>query len=56
MTSLCIVYIVNRPPGRERSDANVHALMKLNVFAVMFPLESGKLLKDIALYFSSCLK
>ncbi len=38
------------------SDANVRALVKLNVFAVMVPMEAEKLLKEITPYFSSYLK
>ncbi len=45
-----------RMRAAARSDANVHALVKLNVFAVMFPLESGKMLKELTPYFSSYLK
>ncbi len=39
-----------------RSDANVRALVTLNVFAVMVPVEAEKMLKDITPYFSSYLK
>lgn len=39
-----------------RSDANVHALVKLNVFAVMLPVEAEKMLKDITPSFASYLK
>lgn len=39
-----------------RSDANVHALVKLNVFAVMMPIEAEKLLKEVAPSFASYLK
>jgi hypothetical protein len=45
-----------RMRAAARSDANVHALVKLNVFAVMFPLEAGKMLKEITPYFLSYLK
>ena len=39
-----------------RSDANVHALVKLNVFAVMVPVVAENMLKEITPYFSSYLK
>jgi hypothetical protein len=39
-----------------RSDANVHALVKLNVFAVMLPVEAEKMLKEITPSFASYLK
>jgi hypothetical protein len=39
-----------------KSDANIHALVKLNVFAVMVPVEAEKTLKAITPYFSSYLK
>jgi hypothetical protein len=45
-----------RMRAAARSDANVHALVKLNVFAVMLPLETEKMLKEITPYFSSYLK
>jgi hypothetical protein len=39
-----------------RSDANVDALVNLNVFAVMVPLVADKMLKEITPYFSAYLK
>jgi hypothetical protein len=39
-----------------RSDANVHALVNLNVFAVMVPLVAEKMLKEMTSCFSSYLK
>lgn len=39
-----------------QSDANVRALVKLNVFAVMVPLEAEKVLKTITPNFSAYLK
>ena len=39
-----------------RSDANVHALVNLNVFALMVPIAAEKMLKEMAPYFSSYLK
>ena len=45
-----------RMRAAARSDANIHALVKLNVFAVMVPLEAEKLLKEITPSFSSYLK
>ncbi len=45
-----------RMRAAARNDANVHALVKLNVFAVMFPMEADKILKKIAPYFASYLK
>ncbi len=39
-----------------RSDTNVHALVNLNVFAVMVPLVAEKMLKEITPYFSAYLK
>jgi hypothetical protein len=39
-----------------RSDANVHALVNLNVFALMVPMAAEKMLKEMAPYFSSYLK
>ncbi len=39
-----------------RRDANVDALVNLNVFAVMFPLVADKMLKEITPYFSAYLK
>ncbi len=39
-----------------RSDANVHALVNLNVFAIMVPMAAEKMLKEMAPYFSSYLK
>ncbi len=52
---------VNRDFGKRmktaaRSDANVHALVNLNVFAVMFPLVAEEMLKEITPYFSSYMK
>ena len=40
----------------SQSDANVRALVKLNVFAVMVPLEAEKVLKEIAPNYSAYLK
>ncbi len=45
-----------RMRAAAKSDANVHALVKLNVFAVMVPMEAQKMLKEITPYFSSYLK
>lgn len=42
-----------RMRAAARSDANIHALVKLNVFAVMVPIEAKKVLKEIAPSFSS---
>jgi hypothetical protein len=39
-----------------RSDANVHALVNLNVFALMVPMAAEKMLKEMAPYFSAYLK
>jgi hypothetical protein len=39
-----------------RNDAHVHALVKLNVFAVMLPIEAEKLLKEITPSFAWYLK
>lgn len=39
-----------------RSDANVHALVNLNVFAVMVPLAAEKMLAEMTPCFSSYLK
>ena len=39
-----------------RSDANVHALVNLNVFALMVPMVAEKMLKEMAPYFSAYLK
>ncbi len=35
-----------------RNDANVHALVNLNVFAVMVPMKAENMMKEIAPYFS----
>jgi hypothetical protein len=40
----------------SQSDANVRALVKLNVFAVMVPLEAEKILKEITPNFTAYLK
>jgi hypothetical protein len=40
----------------SQSDANVRALVKLNVFAVMVPLEAEKVLKDLSANYSAYLK
>lgn len=45
-----------RMRAAAKSDANLHAIVKLNVFAVMVPLEAEKLLKEITPSFSSYLK
>jgi hypothetical protein len=45
-----------RMRAAAKSDANIHALVKLNVFAVMVPVEAEKTLKEITPYFSSYLK
>jgi Domain of unknown function (DUF6901) len=45
-----------RMRAAAKSDANIHALVKLNVFAVMVPVEAEKVLKEIAPYFFSYLK
>ncbi len=45
-----------RMRAAAKSDANVHAVVKLNVFAVMVPIEAEKLLKEITSSFSSYLK
>ena len=45
-----------RMRAAARSDANIHALVKLNVFAVMVPIEAKKILKQIAPSFSSYLR
>jgi hypothetical protein len=39
-----------------RSDANVHALVNLNVFALMVPMAAEKMLKEMTPYFTSYLK
>jgi len=39
-----------------KNDANVHALVNLNVFAVMVPMVAESMLKEISPYFSSYLK
>ncbi len=45
-----------RMRAAAKSDANVHALVKLNVFAVMMPVEADKMLKEITPSFSSYLR
>ncbi len=45
-----------RMRAAAKSDANIHALVKLNVFAVMMPIEAEKMLKEITPSFSSYLK
>ena len=45
-----------RMRAAAESDANIHALVKLNVFAVMMPVEAEKTLKEITPSFSSYLK
>jgi metal-sulfur cluster biosynthetic enzyme len=45
-----------RMRAAAESDANIHALVKLNVFAVMVPVEAEKILKKITPLFSSYLK
>jgi len=45
-----------RMRAAAKSDANIHALVKLNVFAVMVPLEAEKTLKEITTSFSSYLR
>jgi hypothetical protein len=55
------VKIVNKDFGvrmraAAKSDANIHALVKLNVFAVMVPIEAEKTLREIAASFSSYLR
>jgi hypothetical protein len=40
----------------SRSDANVHALVKLNVSAVMVPVTAENMVKEMTPYFSSYLK
>ena len=42
--------------GMRHEYANIHALVKLNVFAVMMPVEAEKTLKEITPSFSSYLK
>ncbi len=39
-----------------RSDTNIHALVNLNVFAVMVPIVAENMLKEISPYFSYYLK
>ena len=46
----------HRMIAAARSDANVHALVNLNVFAVMVPTAAEKMLKEITPYFSAYLK
>jgi hypothetical protein len=45
-----------RMRAAAKSDANVHALVKLNVFAVMVPIEAEKTLQEITASFSSYLR
>jgi hypothetical protein len=45
-----------RMRAAAKSDANIHALVKLNVFAVMVPIEAEKILKEITASFSSYLR
>jgi hypothetical protein len=45
-----------RMRAAAKSDANVHAVVKLNVFAIMVPIEAEKTLKEIMPLFSSYLK
>ncbi len=45
-----------RMRAAAKSDANIHALVKLNVFAVMMPIEAEKMMKEITPSFSSYLK
>jgi len=45
-----------RMRAAAKSDANIHALVKLNVFAVMVPLEAEKTLQEITASFSSYLR
>lgn len=45
-----------RMQAAAKSDANIHALVKLNVFAVMVPIEAEKTLQEIAASFSSYLR
>jgi hypothetical protein len=45
-----------RMRAAARSDANIHALVKLNVFAVLVPIEAEKILKEIAPSFASYLR
>ena len=40
----------------EQSDANVHALVNLNVFAIMVPMAAEKMLKEMTPCFSAYLK
>jgi hypothetical protein len=55
------VKVLNKDFGQRmieaaRNDANVHALVNLNVFALMVPLAAEKMLKEMAPYFSAYLK
>jgi len=55
------VKTLNKEFGRRmiaaaRTDANVHALVNLNVFAVMVPMAAEKMLKEMAPGFSAYLK
>lgn len=45
-----------RMRAAAKSDANIHALVKLNVFAVMVPIEAEKTLQEITVSFSSYLR
>ncbi len=45
-----------RMRAAAKSDANIHALVKLNVFAVMVPIEAAKTLKEITTSYSSYLR
>ncbi len=45
-----------RMRAAAKSDANIHALVKLNVFAVMVPIEAEKTLQEITTSFSSYLR
>jgi hypothetical protein len=45
-----------RMRAAAKSDANVHALVKLNVFAVMLPIEAEKMLKEITPSFAAYLR
>ncbi len=45
-----------RMRAAAKSDANIHALVKLNVFAVMVPIEAEKTLKEITASYSSYLR
>ena len=45
-----------RMRAAAKSDVNIHALVKLNVFAVMLPVEIDNLLKEITPSFAAYLK